>query len=257
MSNGNEFLLQNKSALVVGAANGICRAISLAFAGAGAAVVCADLDEAGARDAAAAVEKAGGRALAQRVDVTQSADARAAVAAAERAFGGLDVLVFGAATREPSATVAAMDEADWNRTIAVNLTGAFLVSKAALPALARRGGGSVILIASQLGRVAAPERAAYCATKGALIQLAKVMAADHAREGIRVNTLSPGAVATGRLVHRYGDMDKARAHHGPKHLLGRIGEPEEIARAALFLASDASSFMTGSDLLVDGGYTAV
>src|SRR5712692_122440 len=166
MANATEFLLENKVALVVGAANGICRAISLAFAGAGASVVCTDLDEAGARDAAAAVEKAGGRALAQRVDVTQSADARAAVAAAERAFGGLDVLVFGAATREPSATVATMEEADWNQTIAVNLTGAFLVSKAALPALARRGGGSIILIASQLGRVAAPERAAYCADQG-------------------------------------------------------------------------------------------
>jgi NAD(P)-dependent dehydrogenase (short-subunit alcohol dehydrogenase family) len=252
-----DLALESKVALVVGAASGICRAVALTFARAGAHVVCADMDEVGARSTAAAVEKAGGRALAQRLDVTQSADARAAVAAAENAFGGLDVLLFGAATREPSATVATMEEADWNRTLAVNLTGAFLVSKAALPALTRRGGGSIILIASQLGRVAAPERPAYCATKGALIQLAKVMAADHARENIRVNTLSPGAIATGRLVHRYGDMDKARAHHGPKHLLGRIGEPEEIAQAALFLASDASSFMTGSDLLVDGGYTAI
>lgn len=250
-------VLRNKVALVVGAANGICRATALAFAAAGASVVCADVDEAGARDTASAVEKAGGSAIAQRIDVTQSADARAAVAAAEGKFGGLDVLLFGAATREPTATVATMEEADWNRTIAVNLTGAFLVSKAALPALARRGGGSIILIASQLGRVAAPERPAYCATKGALVQLAKVMAADHARENIRVNTLSPGAIATDRLIHRYGDMAAARAHHGPKHLLGRIGEPEEIARAALFLASDASSFMTGSDLLVDGGYTAI
>jgi NAD(P)-dependent dehydrogenase (short-subunit alcohol dehydrogenase family) len=253
----NDGALKDKVALVVGAASGICHAVALAFAEAGAHVVCADVDEAGARATVAAVEKAGGRALAQRLDVTRAADAGAAVAVAERTFGGLDVLLFGAATREPSATVAAMEEADWNRTLAVNLTGAFLVCKAALPALARRGGGSVILIASQLGRVAAPERPAYCATKGALIQLAKVMAADHAREGIRVNTLSPGAIATDRLVHRYGDMTKARAHHGPKHLLGRIGEPEEIARAAVFLASDAASFVTGSDLLVDGGYTAV
>ena len=241
---------------MVGAANGICRAISLALAGAGASVVCADVDEAGARETAAAVEKAGGRALAQRVDVTQAADARAAVAAAERMFGGLDVLVFGAATREPSATVATMEEDDWNRTIAVNLTGAFLVSKAALPALARRGGGSVILIASQLGRVAAPERPAYCATKGALIQLAKVLAADHAAQGVRANTISPGAVATRRMLRRWKDLDDARQNMGPKHLLNRIAEPEEIARAALYLASDASAFMTGSDLLIDGGYTA-
>ena len=253
----NDPVLKDKVALVVAAASGICRASALAFAAAGARVVCADIDEAGARGTAQAIEKMGGRALARAMDVTKAADARAAVTATVEAFGGLDVVLFGAATREPSATVATMEEADWNRTLAVNLTGAFLVCKAALPALARRGGGSVILIASQLGRVAAPERPAYCATKGALIQLAKVMAADHAREGIRVNTLSPGAIATDRLVHRYGDMTKARAHHGPKHLLGRIEEPEEIARAAVFLASDAASFMTGSDLLVDGGYTAV
>jgi NAD(P)-dependent dehydrogenase (short-subunit alcohol dehydrogenase family) len=253
----SEFSLKDKVALVVAAASGICRATALAFAAAGARVVCADIDEPGARATAEAIEKTGGRALARRMDVTKAADARAAVAAAVETFGGLDVLLFGAAAREPSATVVEMDEADWNRTLAVNLTGAFLAAKAALPALIARGGGSIILIASQLGRVAAPERPAYCATKGALIQLAKVMAADHARDKVRVNTLSPGAIATDRLVHRYGDMAKARAHHGPRHLLGRIGEPEEIARAAVFLASDASSFMTGSDLLVDGGYTAV
>jgi NAD(P)-dependent dehydrogenase (short-subunit alcohol dehydrogenase family) len=242
---------------VLGAATVIGRAIALEFAAAGAAVVCADLDEAGAAATAQAIEGAGGRALARRSDVTRGADAAADVAAAVAAFGGLDVLVFGAAGYEPTATVLELSEADWNRTLAVNLTGAFLASRAALPALIARGGGSIILIASQLGRVAAPGRPAYCATKGALIQLAKVMAADHARDGVRVNTLSPGAVETGRVRRRYGDMDAARAALGPKHLLGRLGQPAEIARAALFLASDAASFVTGSDLLVDGGYTAV
>lgn len=249
--------LAGKIALVVGAATGIGRAIARELAGAGAAVVCADLDGAGADATAAAIEAAGGRALARRSDVTRAADAEADVAAALAAFGGLDVLVFGAATLEPTATVLELSEADWNRTLAVNLTGAFLVSRAALPALRARGGGSIIFIASQLGRVGAAGRPAYCATKGALVQLAKVMAADHARDGVRVNTLSPGAVETGRLLHRYGDMAAARAALGPKHLLGRLGQPEEIARAALFLASDASTFMTGADLLVDGGYTAV
>ncbi|MBI2158941.1 MAG: glucose 1-dehydrogenase [Candidatus Rokubacteria bacterium] len=249
--------LAGKIALVVGAATGIGRAIARELAGAGAAVVCADLDGAGADATAAAIEAAGGRALARRSDVTRAADAEADVAAARAAFGGLDVLVFGAATLEPTATVLELSEADWNRTLAVNLTGAFLVSRAALPALRARGGGSIIFIASQLGRVGAAGRPAYCATKGALVQLAKVMAADHARDGVRVNTLSPGAVETGRLLHRYGDMAAARAALGPKHLLGRLGQPEEIARAALFLASDASTFMTGADLLVDGGYTAV
>jgi NAD(P)-dependent dehydrogenase (short-subunit alcohol dehydrogenase family) len=129
--------------------------------------------------------------------------------------------------------------------------------KAAIPAMIARGGGSVILIASQLGRVASPARPAYCATKGALIQLAKVLAADHAAQGIRANTLSPGAIETRRMLRRYKDMDEARKAMGPKHLLNRLGRPEEIARAAVYLASDASAFMTGSDLLIDGGYTAV
>jgi NAD(P)-dependent dehydrogenase (short-subunit alcohol dehydrogenase family) len=114
----------------------------------------------------------------------------------------------------------------------------------------------VILIASQLGRVALPGRAAYCATKGALVQLARVLAADHAAQGIRANTLSPGAVETRRLLRRWKTMDEARAVMAPKHLLGRLGRPEEIAHAAVYLASDASAFMTGADLLIDGGYTA-
>ncbi|HET6355267.1 SDR family oxidoreductase, partial [Streptomyces sp.] len=150
-----------------------------------------------------------------------------------------------------------MEEAAWDRVIRINLTGAFLMVKAALPAMIARGGGSVILIASQLGRVAAPGRPAYCATKGALIQLAKVLAVDHAAQGIRANTISPGAIETRRMLRRHKDMAEARQMMGPKHLLNRLGLPEEIARAAVFLASDAASFMTGIDLLADGGYTAV
>ena len=150
-----------------------------------------------------------------------------------------------------------LDEAAWDRTIRINLTGAFLMAKATIPAMVARGGGSVILIASQLGRVAAPGRPAYCATKGALIQLAKVLAADHAAQGIRANTLSPGAIETRRMLQRWKSMDEARTVMGPKHLVNRLGQPDEIAQAALYLASDASRFMTGSDLLIDGGYTAV
>jgi NAD(P)-dependent dehydrogenase (short-subunit alcohol dehydrogenase family) len=251
------FGLDTKVALVVGAANGIGRATALAFAAAGAAVACADIEDAGAKATAAELESGGARALPVRLDVTDAASCRAAVAATVQRFDGLDVLLYGAADSDRTATVLELNEAEWDRVIRVNLTGAFLVVKAALPSMIARGGGSVILIASQLGRVASPGRPAYCATKGALIQLAKVLAADHAAQGIRANTISPGAIETRRMLRRWKDMDEARRMMGPKHLLGRLGRPEEIARAAVYLASDASSFMTGSDLLVDGGYTTL
>ena len=251
------FTLEQKTALVVGAANGIGRATALAFAAAGAAVACADIEESGARATAAAIEQGGGQALAVRLDVTEGTSCRAAVAAAVERFGGLHVLLYGAADSDRTATVLELEEAEWERVLRINLTGAFLMVRAAIPAMIARGGGSVILIASQLGRVASPGRPAYCATKGALIQLARVLAADHAAQGIRANTLSPGAIETRRMLRRHKDMAEARRMMGPKHLLGRLGLPEEIARAAVYLASDASAFMTGSDLLVDGGYTAI
>jgi len=251
------FTLEKKTAIVVGAANGIGRATALAFAAAGARVACADIEEPGARATAAEIEKAGTQAVAVHLDVTDGASCRAAVATTVGRLGGLDVLLYGAADSDQTATVLEMDEATWDRVIRINLTGAFLMVKAALPAMIARGGGSVILIASQLGRVASAGRPAYCATKGALIQLAKVLAVDHAAQGIRANTISPGAIETRRMLRRHKDMDEARKVMGPKHLLGRLGLPEEIARAALYLASDASAFMTGSDLLIDGGYTAI
>jgi NAD(P)-dependent dehydrogenase (short-subunit alcohol dehydrogenase family) len=249
--------LDGKSAIVVGAANGIGRATALAFAAAGAAVACADVEAAGAKTTAADIERSGGRAMPVHLDVTESASCRAAVATTVERFGGVDVLLYGAADNDRTATVLELDEVAWDRVIRINLTGAFLMAKATIPAMVARGAGSIILIASQLGRVAAPGRPAYCATKGALIQLAKVLAADHAAQGIRANTLSPGAIETRRMLQRWKSMDEARAVMGPKHLLNRLGQPDEIAQAALYLASDASRFMTGSDLLIDGGYTAV
>jgi NAD(P)-dependent dehydrogenase (short-subunit alcohol dehydrogenase family) len=249
--------LDGKAAIVTGAGNGIGRAIALGFGRAGAAVLCVDVEDAAAAETARLVEEAGGRALGESCDVTQEAETRRAAERAASAFGGIQVLVNGAAADDPTGSILDLAPADWTRTLAVNVTGAFLMSRAVLPAMIAGGGGSIIHIASQLGRVGAPGRPAYCASKGALIQLAKVMAADHAAQGVRVNTLSPGAVETRRLVRRFGDMDTARREAGPKHLLGRLGQPEEIAAAALFLAGDESSFMTGADLLVDGGYTAV
>jgi NAD(P)-dependent dehydrogenase (short-subunit alcohol dehydrogenase family) len=249
--------LTRKVALVSGAGGGIGRAICLAFAEGEAAVACCDIDAASAEETARLVRTAGGRAVAQPCDVAVEAQTEAAAAAAHQAFGRVDILVSGAAPHDPSGTVIETSLADWDRVLAVNLTGSFLLSRAALPYMIEAGGGSIIFIASQLGRVGSAGRAAYCATKGALIQLAKVMAVDHAGQNIRVNTLSPGGVETQRTLQRYGSLEAGRQTLGPKHLLGRLGRPQEIAAAALFLASDASSFVTGSDLLVDGGYTAV
>ena len=210
------FTLVGKSAIVVGAANGIGRATALAFAAAGAHVSCADIEEPGAKTTAVGIEKGGGHALPVLLDVTDSASCRAAVAATVERFGGLDVLLYGAADSDRTATVLEMDEAAWDRVIRINLTGAFLMAKAAIPAMIARGGGSVILIASQLGRVASPGRPSYCATKGALIQLAKVLAADHAAQGIRANTISPGAIETRRSEERRVGKE-CRSRWSPYH----------------------------------------
>jgi NAD(P)-dependent dehydrogenase (short-subunit alcohol dehydrogenase family) len=252
----DSFSLTGKSAVVTGAGNGIGRAISLAFAEAGAAVACVDLDTKAAEATTAAIANKGGQSLPVHCDVASETDVEVAVKRIVDKFPAVHILVNGAAGYDPNGSVLDLSLSEWNRVFAVNVGGAFLMSRALLPAMIDAGGGSIIHIASQLGSVAAPRRAAYCATKGALIQLAKAMATDHASQNIRVNTLSPGAVETERLIKRFGDMETARRTAGPKHLLQRLGQPEEIARAAVFLASDASSFMTGADLLVDGGYNA-
>jgi NAD(P)-dependent dehydrogenase (short-subunit alcohol dehydrogenase family) len=247
--------LIGKAAIVTGAGNGIGRAIATLFASAGAAVLCADINSAMAEETAQMISSAGGRAQARLCDVSIETDAGAAAEAARSAFGAIHILVNAAATDDPNGTVVDIEPAVWTRVFAVNVMGAYLMSRAVLPGMIAAGGGNIIHIASQLGRVAAPARAAYCSSKGAIIQLAKAMAVDHAAQNIRVNSLSPGAVETQRLVLRFGDMETARRVAGPKHLLNRLGQPEEIAQAALFLASDAASFITGADMLVDGGYT--
>ena len=256
MNTLDRFSLKGKTALVTGAGGGIGRAICIAYAEAGAAVACLDLHPGPAGETAAAIVGAGGKALAIECDVASESATRAAVERTVAQFGALHVLVNGAAGSDPTGTVLDYDLAEWNKVFAINVGGAFLMSKWAIPHIARAGGGSIIHIASQMGSVGAPARVAYCSSKGALIQLAKVMAMDHAAQNIRVNTLSPGAVETGRMILRAGTMETARERFGPKHVLQRLGLPHELAPAALFLASDASSFMTGADLLVDGGYNA-
>lgn len=240
-------ILAGRVAVVTGATGGIGAAIARVFAEAGAHVAALDLQPPD--------PVADGIALA--VDVSREADTLRAAEMVVARWGGVHILVNGAAPNDPVGNVLELPPAEWERVFAVQVTGAYHMSRAVLPAMIAAGGGSIIHIASQLGSVGTPGRPAYCAAKGALIQLARAMALDHAAAGVRVNSLSPGAVETGRLLFRYGTMEAARAAIAPKHPIGRLGQPDEIAQAALFLASDASSFMTGADLVVDGGYTAV
>jgi NAD(P)-dependent dehydrogenase (short-subunit alcohol dehydrogenase family) len=243
----DQYSLKGKAAIVAGAGGGIGRAIAVAFANAGAKVACVDLDVSKVADK---------EFLPIACDVSSETQTAQAVERAAKAFGALHVLVNGAAMTDPTATVLDLDLAAWNKVFSVNVGGAFLMSRWVIPHMAKAGGGSIIHIASQLGTVGTAGRVAYCSTKGALITMAKAMAADHAAQKIRVNTLSPGGVETERML-RFGSMEKAREVLGARHLMQRLAQPEEIAQAALFLASDASSFMTGSNLLVDGGYNAI
>jgi NAD(P)-dependent dehydrogenase (short-subunit alcohol dehydrogenase family) len=245
--------LAGRVILVAGAASGIGRAMVERFVAEGARVACADLN----RDAAGALARMiGPQAIGLACDVTVEASARAAVERTVEEFGALHGLVNNAAAPSTDGTVAEIALADWQREIDVSLTGAYLMSKYAVPAIAKSGGGSIVHIASQLGHVGVARAVAYCAAKAGLIHLARLMAIDHAPEKIRVNSLSPGAVATERLLKRWPTLAAADAGLGPAHLLGRIGLPAEIAAAAAFLLSDDAAFVTGTDLLVDGGYTA-
>lgn len=245
-------VLSGRVAIVTGAAGGLGEVIARAFAAEGARVGCADLDA--PQGLAGEILAEGGDAIALAVDVTQERATQAAVAAVLEHWGGVQVLVNGAAPDTQAATVPDLAPADWDRVFAVHVTGAYLMSRAALPAMIAGGGGSIIHMASPLGRVGAPGRPAYCAANGALIQLARAMALDHAAQRVRVNALSPGAVETWRMPLRHGGM--ARADAGPVHPIRPLGHLAGVAGAALFLASDASSFVTGSDLVVDGGCTA-
>ena len=249
--------LDGKIAVITAAAGGIAGASARRFGAEGASVLVCDIDADGAEETAADIVAAGGTARARHCDVADPESAKAAVEAAADAFGAVHVLMNGAAIREPVANVVDLPLADWEHAMRVNLTGIFLMCKYAIPRIAEAGGGSVINVASQLGSVVVPNRPAYVTSKAAVIQLSKSMALDFAKDNVRVNSLSPGATETGRLLAHYQTMEAVRRALVPLHPIGRLGQPEDLADAALFLASDESAFVTGHDLIVDGGYTAV
>jgi NAD(P)-dependent dehydrogenase (short-subunit alcohol dehydrogenase family) len=243
-------------AVVTGAVGDIGAAIAARFLQEGARIALLDSKD-DALAARAASLGGGAGVLALPCDIADAAQVRTAVATVIQAMGRIDILVNNAATGTPTAPVAELAEPDWRRMLDVDLTGAWLLARACVPHMADTGGGVVLNIASQLGHVAAPGRGAYGVGKAALIALARAIAVDHAAQGIRAASLSPGAIMTSRLVARDGSPQAVTDRLAPRYPLGRIGTVADVAAAALFLASDEAGFVTGSDLLVDGGYTAV
>ncbi|HEU0071755.1 MAG TPA: glucose 1-dehydrogenase [Alphaproteobacteria bacterium] len=249
--------LKGRTAIVTGGGGAIGGAIARLYAAEGANLVICDIDGKKAEDTASDIVKAGGKAAPCAIDVSKPEDCARAVQIAAETYGNLRILVNVAAAIVPDGTVVDLAFEDWNKALAVNLSGPFLMCKYAIPEMRKAGGGSIVNIASQLGQLAVPKRAPYCTSKAALIMLTQAMAIDHAADDIRVNSLSPGAIDTPRALWRYnGDIEEARKARGPMYLLKRPGKVEEVAYGALFLASDESSFMTASDLLIDGGYIA-
>jgi NAD(P)-dependent dehydrogenase (short-subunit alcohol dehydrogenase family) len=249
--------LAGKVALITGTAGGIGRASALRFAAEGAAIVAADISESGNAETVALVQEQGARAVATTVDVTSSEQLAAAVALAESTYGKLDIVFNNAGVMLPSdGDSVTTDEATIDATLAINVKGVILGCKHAIPALRRAGGGSIINTASFVATVgAATPQIAYTASKGAVLALTRELAVIHAREGIRVNSLSPGPLHT-ELLMSFLDTEEKRQRRLVHVPMGRFGEASEMAQAALFLASDESSYMTGSDLKVDGGLTA-
>lgn len=250
--------LADKVALITGGGSGFGEATAHLFAAEGAAVVLADLDGAAAQAVAEAIGVAGGRAAAVEADVTVAAGGAAMVQAALSSFGRLDIL-FNNAGNEGFGTVVETDEALWERIFAVHVRGTFLCAKYAVPAMIAGGrGGAVINVSSVAGLIGLARMSAYSAAKGAIISLTRTMAVDFAPHKIRVNCVAPGTALTplGRrlIANDTPEMLQRRLSRYP---LQRFAEPEEIARAVLFLASDESSFSTGSCLVVDGGLTAI
>ena len=252
------FTLENKIALVTGAGSGIGASIAEVFARANAQVFAADRDEKTGRETVARIEAAGGRATFLALDVSKEEDCERARRHVEEAHGRLDVLVNNAGIGHVGTLLQTLGT-DLDRLYAVNVRGLFNMTKAFLPAMITRKAGNVINMASIGGVVAVRDRLAYCTTKFAVVGFTKSIALDHALDGIRCNCICPGRVETEFVKARlkeYPDPQQAYREMAATQAIGRMAQPIEIAAAALYLASDESAFVTGSEFIIDGGWTA-
>jgi NAD(P)-dependent dehydrogenase (short-subunit alcohol dehydrogenase family) len=250
----SEPALVGKLALITGGASGIGRATALLFAREGAAVAITDISSSG-QLVADEINRSGGRAIFEPADVTRSSDCRRVVERTVREFGAIHIL-FNNAGMIRRASVLELSEEDWDRVMAVNVKSMFLMSRQVIPIMQNSNAGSIINMASGWGLAGGPRAIVYCASKGAVVQLTKAMAIDHGPQNIRVNCICPGDTDTRMLrdeARQLGEQEERFLADSARRPLGRVGTPEEIAQAALYLASDASSFVTGTALVVDGG----
>ena len=249
--------LKDKVALITGAGGGIGRETALLFAAQGASIVAVDYNVGPNEEVVALINASGGRAIAVKADVSKAADCAAMVQAAEDTYGKLNVMFnnAGISHADDDDAITTSEEV-WDLTFAINVKGVFLGCKYGVPALRRAGGGSIVNTASFVALLgAATPQLAYTASKGAVLAMSRELAAIHAREGIRVNALCPGPLYT-ELLMKYLNTEEKRQRRLVHIPMGRFGQAKEIAYAALYLASDESSFVTGSEFLVDGGITA-
>lgn len=249
----------NQVVLITGAGSGIGRAMALAFAREGAAVWAADVNAQAARETAELAAASGETAVPWQADVSDAAEVQAMIAACVGRFGRLDVLCNNAGIGV-AGRCHETDEADLDRILAVNVRGPFLGCKYAIPVFLRQGGGIIVNTSSVAGMVGVRERAAYCTSKAAVVGLTRSLAADYARDNIRVNAICPGTVETpwvARINAHLGDYAEVREQMNARQLIGRMGTPEEVAAAALYLAAPEAGFVHGSCLIIDGGLTAV
>lgn len=244
----------DKTVLITGASTGIGRATAVAFARAGAKVAIGDLNEAESRETIRQIEEAGGEALFRRTNVSVAAEVEALVASAVERFGRIDAAFNNAGVLPPTKPLIAMTEADWDKTIDVDLKGVWLCMKYEIAHMIERGGGAIVNTASVAGVIADPNMAPYVAAKHGVIGLTRAAAVEYSSRGVRVNAIAPGAVKTPMIAGWLSDAAFTKELTA-RHAIGRIAEPEEMSEAVLFLCSPGASFITGHVLLVDGGLT--